>query len=122
MRSIDMQSWSRREHFNFFLTFDHPHFNMCANVDMTAFYPAVKERGYSVTAAIVYLIARTANDIPEFRYRIRPVGVVDHEIVHPHGKVLPDLPGLLRPAGYLAGLTPPNPIIGEAHVYTRKGN
>jgi len=83
MRTIDMQTWSRREHFNFFGTFDHPHFNMCANVDLTTFFPAAKRRCFSFTVALVYVLARASNAIPEFRQRIRAGKVIEHEIVHP---------------------------------------
>jgi len=88
MRTIDMQTWSRREHFEFFRTYEYPHFGMCANVDLTAFYPAVKQRGYSLTVAIVYLITRASNAIPEFRYRIRDGKVIEHEIVNPSFTIL----------------------------------
>jgi chloramphenicol O-acetyltransferase type A len=88
MRTIDMQTWSRREHFKVFNAFDHPHFSMCANVDLTAFYPVVKQLGFSFTAAIVHVLARAANAIPEFRYRIQEGKVVEHEIVHPSVTIL----------------------------------
>jgi len=88
MRTIDLQSWPRYEHFKVFNTFDHPHFGMCANVDLTKFQPFVKQNGFSITVAIVYLITRTANRIPEFRYRIRPEGVVEHEVVHPSTTIM----------------------------------
>jgi chloramphenicol O-acetyltransferase type A len=90
MRYLDMQTWPRREHFKVFGAFDHPHFGMVANLDITAFHAAVKQRGFSITIAIVYVIARAANSIPEFRYRLRPEGVVEHEIVHPSFTVLVD--------------------------------
>jgi chloramphenicol O-acetyltransferase type A len=88
MRTIDMQAWPRREHFKVFSSWDYPHFSMCANVDLTAFYPVVKQRGISFNVAIVYVLARAANAIPEFRYRIRPGEVVEHEIVHPATTIL----------------------------------
>ena len=88
MRTIDVQTWARREHFEFLSTFDLPHFGMCANVDLTAFYPAVKERGASITVAIAYVLARAANAIPGFRQRIRGADVVEHEVVHPSWTVL----------------------------------
>jgi chloramphenicol O-acetyltransferase type A len=89
MRTIDMQTWSRWEHFKTFNAFDHPHFNMCANVDLTRFYPYIKKQhNISFTVAIVYLLTRTANSIPEFRCRIRPEGVVEHKIVHPSTTIL----------------------------------
>ena len=83
MRTIDMQSWPRRAYFEKFIAFDHPHFGMGANVDLTRFYPLLKQRGYSITVGIVYVISRAANAIPEFRYRLRAGAVVEHEIVHP---------------------------------------
>lgn len=90
MRHINLETWPRREHFKVFSTWDYPHFSMCANVDLTTFYPVVKQRGFSFTMAIVYVLARAANAIPEFRYRIRPGEVVEHEIVHPSATILTD--------------------------------
>ena len=90
MRYINMETWTRREHFDFFFGFDHPHTGVCANVDLTRFYPFVKQQGFSFTAAMVYLIARASNDIPEFRYRIRDGKVVEHNVVHPAITILVD--------------------------------
>ena len=83
MRFIDLESWPRRKHFEWLKSFDMPHSNLCANMDITAFKTAVKESGVSFSVAVVYLIARTANDVPEFRQRIRGENVVEHETVHP---------------------------------------
>ena len=88
MRTIDLQSWPRYEQFKKFRYFDYPHFNMCANVDISIFLPYLKGRGISPTAAIVYLIARTANELPEFRCRIHGEGVVEHTVVHPSTTIL----------------------------------
>jgi chloramphenicol O-acetyltransferase len=56
---------------------------MCVNLDLAAFYPAVKQRGVSLTVGIVYIISRLANEIPELRCRVRSGEVVEHEVVHP---------------------------------------
>lgn len=90
MRYIDMEGWPRRQHFEFFSAFDHPHSSMCANVELTDFYRFVKHSGHSINVAIVYALARAANAIPEFRYRIRAGRVVEHEIVHPSTTILVD--------------------------------
>lgn len=90
MRHIDIQTWSRHDHFNVFSGFDHPHFSMCANVDLTRFYAAVKLRSLSLTVAIVYVLTRVSNAIPEFRHRIRTGKVVEHEIVNPSVTILTD--------------------------------
>jgi chloramphenicol O-acetyltransferase type A len=90
MRTIDMQTWPRRNHFRVFSTFNHPHFSMCVNMDVTAFVPFVKHNGYSLTVCMVYFIARASNAIPEFRQRIRGNQVVEHEIVNPSFSILID--------------------------------
>jgi chloramphenicol O-acetyltransferase type A len=90
MRYLDMQTWPRREHFKLFGSFDHPHFGMVANLDITGLHAAVKRRGSSITFAIVYVISRAANAVPEFRYRLREGRVVEHEVVHPSFTLLVD--------------------------------
>lgn len=88
MRNIDVETWPRRRQFELYGSWDCPHFSMCANVDLTAFCPVVKQHGVSFTVAITYVIARAANAIPEFRYRIRGESVVEHEVVHPATTIL----------------------------------
>jgi chloramphenicol O-acetyltransferase type A len=78
-----MKTWSRRDHFKLFSALDYPYFSLCTNVDLAAFYPFVKQRGISFTVATVYVLTRAANEIPEFRYRIREGEVIEHGIVHP---------------------------------------
>lgn len=121
MRQIDVQSWSRRDHFERFRDFDHPHFNICANVDLTRFHPAVKRHGISVTAAIVYVLTRAANSIPQFRYRIRGDGVVEHEVVHPSFTVLTneDVFSFCRP-DYTEDFSRFAERVSESAAYVRK--
>lgn len=90
MREIDIQTWSRREHYRLYGSFDHPHFGLCANVDLTEFYPTLKRQGISITVGLIYAISRAANAIPEFRYRIRDGKVIEHEVVHPSATILGD--------------------------------
>lgn len=88
MRHIDLSTWPRRKHFEVYNAFDYPHFNLCANVDITALYPFVKQRSLSLNITLIYLFARVANAIPEFRQRIREGQVVEHGVVHPSSTIL----------------------------------
>jgi chloramphenicol O-acetyltransferase type A len=88
MRKINLETWPRYEHFKVYNAFDHPHFSLTANVDLTGFYTAVKARGISINVAIIYVLARSANEITEFRNRIRGEEVVEHEVVHPSTTIL----------------------------------
>ena len=88
MRTIDLKTWHRKDHYEFFCGFEYPHFSLCADVGLTTFLPAIKEANVSFTAAIMYLIARTANAIPEFRQRVREGNPVEHDVVHPSATIL----------------------------------
>ncbi|MBC8331992.1 MAG: chloramphenicol acetyltransferase [Anaerolineae bacterium] len=83
MRYLDLENWPRRQHFAIFNAFDYPHFNLTANVDVTMLLASAKQAQISFTVAAVHSLARAANEIEEFRYRIRGSKVIVHETVHP---------------------------------------
>lgn len=88
MKKINLEDWPRREHYLFFCGYEYPYFSLCANMDLSIFLPRLKDRGFSFTGAMMYLIARVANGIPEFRQRVREDGPIEHPIVHPSATVL----------------------------------
>ena len=83
METIDLENWPRKDHYLFFKDFEYPHFGLTVDVDLSAFLPLVKDQGISFTAAVMYLIARVANQIPEFKQRGRDGNPVEYEVVHP---------------------------------------
>lgn len=88
MKYIDMENWKRKEHFNYFSRLDYPHFNICGNLDATAFYRYVKGNGLPFFVSVVYTASKTANGINEFKLRIRDGKVVEHEAVSPSFTVM----------------------------------
>jgi chloramphenicol O-acetyltransferase type A len=90
MHEIDLATWPRRKHFELFRTFNHPHFNMSANLELTVFHRRVRDRGIAFTVAFIYTITRAANSIPEFRQRIRSGAVIEHDLVSPSFTLLVD--------------------------------
>ena len=88
MKTINLDGWPRRDHYLFFKEFEYPYFSLCADIDITNFLPLIKDRNISFTAAIMYLVARVANGVPEFRQRIRDEGPIEHEVVHPSATIL----------------------------------
>jgi len=80
---LDIKSWSRRQHFHFFKTYDNPFFNVCLNVDVTPLIDLKRDnKDLSLFIAYHYLSTKTANEIENFRYRIRGEGVVVYEKIH----------------------------------------
>lgn len=88
MRTINLEGWPRKEHYLFFSGFDYPYFSLCADMNITAFQLMIRENKISFTAAVMYLVARVANGIPEFRQRVREGNPIEHEVVHPSATIL----------------------------------
>lgn len=91
MKKIEFTNPHRRKHFEFFNQMDQPHFSVCANVEITRFRSFLQKHQIPFTSGIVYLIAKTANAIPQFRQRIRNGEVFEHEQVHPSFTVLTEV-------------------------------
>ena len=62
---------------------DYPHFNLCANVDITKLHSYIKDKELSFFRTFLYIAVRAANEVPEFRYRIRDDKVIVHDRVDP---------------------------------------
>ena len=91
MKNISFDHPHRRAHFDFFNQMTNPHFNICANVDVTKLLDFSKRENLPITPTIVFFIAKAANEIKEFRWRIRDGQVVEHEEVHPSFSVYTDV-------------------------------
>jgi chloramphenicol O-acetyltransferase type A len=88
MKTLDIENWERKSHYNYFKSLDYPHFSICANVDITNFMKFIKNKGYLFFTTFLYVSTKAANDIKEFRYRIREDQVVEHEVVSPSFTVM----------------------------------
>ncbi|NNM18217.1 MAG: chloramphenicol acetyltransferase [Croceitalea sp.] len=83
MKVITFLNPHRKKHFEFFNAMNHPHFNITANVEIGPFLKYTNEKQMPFNHALVYVLAKTANEIKEFRWRIRDTTIVEHEAVHP---------------------------------------
>jgi chloramphenicol O-acetyltransferase type A len=83
MKFVDTEKWNRKDHYNYFKELDYPHFNICGNIDITKFYRYIKDNKSPFFISFLYVATKTANNIKEFRFRIREDKIVEHEIVNP---------------------------------------
>jgi len=88
MKIIPLEGWPRKEHYQFFQDFDYPYFSLCADMEIAPFLSMIKADGISFTAAMMYLVARVANGIPEFRQRVRDGDPVEYPVVHPSATII----------------------------------
>ncbi len=91
MRIVEFSNPHQRRHFEFFHSMNHPHFGVCANVEIGGWLDMTRKQGLKTTPSLVQLLARVANEIPQLRQRIRDDHVVEHDIIHPTFSVVTDI-------------------------------
>jgi chloramphenicol O-acetyltransferase type A len=72
---IDINTWSRKDHFQFFNAFEEPFFGLAVDVDCTNAYQRAKGEGISFFLHYLHASLAAANQVEAFRYRI-----IDHEV------------------------------------------
>lgn len=82
-RYIDLDTWPRRQVFEFYLPFDKPFFNVCTRLDITNLLSELKKHERtSVALTYHYIALRAANEIEPFRYRLRQGKVLVHDVIN----------------------------------------
>jgi chloramphenicol O-acetyltransferase type A len=79
---LDLATWPRREHFEFFTQFDEPFFGLVAEVDCTLARAEARRRGVPFFLYYLYHAVQAANAVPEFRHRIEQGQVYAYDRVH----------------------------------------
>ena len=70
MTFIDLETFPRRSHYEFFKSYAYPYMGITANVDVTNLYNSAKSQGGSPFLAFLWAAATAANSVPELRQRI----------------------------------------------------
>ena len=82
MKVIDLDSWSRREHFEFFTTFDDPTLGIVSEVDCSKAYTLVKDRQLSFFAWYMHKSVLAVDAVEELKFRIVDGQVVYFDEIH----------------------------------------
>jgi len=75
MIKFNLNSWKRKDQYDFFIKYDDPFFNMTSHVDVTNLYRFCKDNNYSFFLSCLHNAIEAANEILEFRLRI-----IDHKV------------------------------------------
>ena len=76
---LNLDTWPRRPHFNFYRQFDEPFFGVTVDVDCTNAYRRCKDEKYSFFLYYLHKSISAINGIEEFRYRIDGEQVLIHD-------------------------------------------
>ncbi|HVI43476.1 MAG TPA: chloramphenicol acetyltransferase [Chitinophaga sp.] len=79
---LDLNTWARKDHYNFFSRFEEPFFGVCVEVDCTHAYKRAKEEGVSFFLLYMHCSLAAINNTVPFRYRIVDGEVWVYDQVH----------------------------------------
>jgi chloramphenicol O-acetyltransferase type A len=69
-QKLNLDTWARKEHFNFFKQFDEPFYGVTVKMDCTAAYKFAKEKGSSFFLYKMHRALAAANTIEPFKLRL----------------------------------------------------
>ncbi|SHJ09068.1 CatA-like O-acetyltransferase [Parasporobacterium paucivorans] len=79
IKRLDMDSYPRIKHFEYFRSLHNPYAGVTANVDITELLAEIKSRKYAFFHTIIYLAVSAANQIPQLRQRIEGDEIIEYE-------------------------------------------
>ncbi|MGL5789907.1 MAG: CatA-like O-acetyltransferase [Bacteroidales bacterium] len=83
MRSkIDVDTWNRKELFNFFLNFAEPFYGITVEIDVTKLYLECKANNYSFFVYSLHRILQAVNGCEPFRLRIEDGELYLYDAIH----------------------------------------
>jgi len=69
-QKLNIDTWARKEHFNFFKQFEEPHYGVTINIDCTGAYRFAKQNKISFYLYSLYNAIKATYIVEPFRYRI----------------------------------------------------
>jgi chloramphenicol O-acetyltransferase type A len=75
-QKIDLATWNRKEHFEFFSTFEEPFFGITTPIEMTIAYEKAKAMQIPFFVYYLHKTIAAVNQVENFRYRIEENEVV----------------------------------------------
>lgn len=82
METVDIENWTRKEHFQFFSKMASPYFGITTEVDCTQAYKQSKENRVSFFAYYLHKSMIAVNAVKELKYRILGDKVVSFPVVN----------------------------------------
>lgn len=89
--SIDLDTYPRKSHFEYFRGLAYPYVGLTSNVDITGLAQKIQQKKLPFFLTVCYCVCRAANQVPQLRQRIRGGGIVEYDLCPTsHTVALPD--------------------------------
>ncbi|MES2393014.1 MAG: chloramphenicol acetyltransferase [Acidobacteriota bacterium] len=77
--TIDLTTWPRREHYEFFSAFEEPYYGVTVTIDCTSAYRYVKQQGISFHFYCLYQSLAAAQQVEAFRTRVEEDQIIVYD-------------------------------------------
>lgn len=85
---LDIETWNRKEHFEFFSKFEEPFFSITCSIDMTIAYKNAKKLQVPFFTYYLHKSILAINTIENFRYRIEEGKVFIYDEIHASATIM----------------------------------
>lgn len=89
-KELNISTWNRKEHFEFFCKFEEPFFGTTIQFDCTKAYNKSKELGVSFFVYYLHKTLEAVNNTENFRYRIEDAKVFIYDKINVSSTILRD--------------------------------
>ena len=85
---LDISTWNRKEHFEFFSKFEEPFFSITCSMDMTLAYENAKKLQIPFFTYYLHKSILAINKVENFRYRIEDGKVYSYDTIHASATIM----------------------------------
>ena len=76
---IDMNSYKRIDHFNYFKSLAYPYVGVTCEIEITDFYSFIKQQNYPFFLSFLYCVNQASNHVRQFRQRIYEDRIIEYD-------------------------------------------
>lgn len=76
---LDMETYKRKNHFEYFNSLAYPYVGLTVNVDITDLLKTIKAKRLPFFLSVCYCVSKAANRVPEFRQRILNNQIIEYD-------------------------------------------
>ena len=88
MKTLDINTWNRKQHFNHFNALPDPYFAVTIPFNVTKAYQFSKKNGISFFGKYLHDCMKAINSIESFKYRIEDNKIVVHDVIHASATIM----------------------------------
>lgn len=89
-KEINLETWKRKSHFNFFSAMEEPFYGVTVAIDVTLAYEKAKEQNVSFFIYYLHATLKAMNELPAFKLRIDNGRVYKHERIDASSTIMKD--------------------------------